>query len=140
VLHTSGSGFGTGSWAGLETVLTGVWDEAEEGYKPNPYDAAALGYDGIAFRAKKGPSHANPVKFSLSVPGSRSEANGGDGTCSEGDETNPDACWNHPGHYLIDDEELGTDWKTYTFCINGDLYPTWMPFVLSSEQRAAASK
>lgn len=140
VLHTSGSGFGTGSWAGIETVLTGEWDDATEGYKPNPYDAAALGYDGIAFRAKKGSGHKNPVKFSLSVPGSRSEANGGDGTCSEGDETNPDACWNHPGHYLIDDEELGTDWKTYTFCINGDLYPTWMPFVLSSQQRAAASK
>jgi endo-1,4-beta-D-glucanase Y len=139
VLHTSGSGFGEGSWSGLETVLTGVWDDAEAGYTPNPYDAAALGYDGIAFRAKKGAGHANPVKFSLSVPGSRAEANGGDGTCSEGDETNPDACWNHPGHYLIDDEELGTDWKTYTFCINGDLYPTWMPFVLSSEQRAAAS-
>ncbi len=139
VLHTSGTGFGTGSWAGLETVLTGVWDEAEAGYQPNPYDAAALGYDGIAFRAKKGAGHANPVKFSLSVPGSRAEANGGDGTCSEGDETNPDACWNHPGHYLIDDEELGTDWRTYTFCINGDMYPTWMPFVLSPEQRERAA-
>ncbi len=139
VLHTSGSGFGTGSWAGLESVLTGVWDEAEAGYQPNPYDAAALGYDGISFRAKRGSGHANPVKFSLSVPGSRADANGGDGTCSEGDETNPDACWNHPGHYLIDDEELGTDWRTYTFCINGDLYPTWMPFVLSPEQRARAA-
>jgi endoglucanase len=139
VLHTSGSGFGDGSWAGLETVLTGVWDEEEAGYQPNPYDATALGYDGISFRAKKGASHENPIKFSLSVPASRAEENGGDGSCNaaaaEGD---PDQCWNHPGHFLIDDEELTTDWKTYTFCINGDLYPTWLPFVVSPEQRVRA--
>lgn len=135
VLHTSGSGFDT--WgAGVETVLSGTWDEAEAGYTPNLYDAAALGYDGISFRAKKGASHANPVKFSLSVPGTRAPTAQGDGSCQEdGPEGDPKACWNHPGHYLIDDEELTTDWKTFTFCINGDLYPTWLPFVLSPEQR-----
>lgn len=137
VLHTTGSGFNV--WgAGLETVFSGAWDAAEEGFTPSAYDAAALGYDGIAFRAKKGPGQVNPVKFSVSVPGTRETSLGGDGTCLPGgdDPEGLSTCWNHPGHFLIDDEELSTEWRTYTFCLNGDMYPTSLPFVLSPEQRA----
>lgn len=138
VLHTSGSGFDV--WgAGLESVFTGTWDDTEMGYVAAQYDASAKGYLGIAFRAKKGAGHENPVKFSLSVPGTREADYGGDGTCLGGEEGSDagKVCWNHLGHFLIDDEELGTDWKTFTFCFDGDLHPTSLPNHLSPEQRAA---
>lgn len=138
VLHTSGSGFDV--WgAGLEAVFTGTWDDTEMGYVASKYDASALGYVGISFRAKKGAGQENPVKFSLSVPGTREADYGGDGTCLPGGD-DPDGvqtCWNHLGHFLIDDEELTTSWKTFTFCFNGDLHPTSLPSHLSPEQRAA---
>lgn len=138
VLHTSGSGFDV--WgAGLETVFTGDWDEAEKGYVPSKYDASALGYVGISFRAKKGANHTNPVKMSLSIPGTREADYGGDGSCLGG-EDGSDAgkvCWNHLGHFLMDDEELTTSWKTFTFCFEGDMHPTSLPNHLSPAQRAA---
>ncbi|HEX2733350.1 MAG TPA: glycosyl hydrolase family 8 [Polyangiaceae bacterium] len=135
VLHTSGSGFS--SYVGIGTVFAGTWDQTKKDgageYVPDLYDATTAGYTGISFRAKKGAGQANPVRFSLSTPWTEG-GDYGDGTCVD-EAGDPQPCWNHLGHFLIDDEELGTDWKTFTFYFDRDLYPMWLPNGVSTENR-----
>lgn len=131
VLRTQGSGFS--SYVGLGTVFTGTWDAANEEYIPTEYDAESRGYVGISFRAKQGSGQQYPVRVSLATKATSGTPHG-DGSCLD----NPDAdngCWNHMGHFLIDDEALTTSWKTFTLCFDRDLYPMWLPTHLTVEQR-----
>lgn len=141
VLHTTGSGFNT--WgAGVETVFKGTWDDVEEGYVAEPYDATTLGYVGVKFRAKSGPGQVKPVRFSLSTPGTRlpedTELEGVNGNCSDTDSNS--ACWNHLGQFLTDNEELTSDWKEFTFCFDRDLHARFMPMHLSPAQRQSVGQ
>src|SRR5690606_7418480 len=43
------------------------------------------------------------------------------------------------GHFLIDDEELQNDWRTYTFCFDRDYYPMFLPSHVTSAQRKQIS-
>lgn len=141
VLHTTGSGFST--WgAGVETVFKGTWDDTEDGYVAEPYDATVLGYVGVKFRAKSGPGQVNPVRFSLSTPGTRLPENPADegvnGNCIDND---PDsACWNHLGQFLTDNEDLTSEWKDFTFCFDRDLHARFMPMHLSPSQRQSVGQ
>ncbi len=136
VLHTSGSGFS--SYVGLGSVVTGTYDTAEEEYVPDPYDATTLGYTGISFRAKAGANQQYPVRFSVTTPQTMGDDTG-DGSCTDMADVD-NGCWNHMGHFLIDDEELTTQWQTYTFCFDRDLYPMWVPTHLTVDQRNNVGK
>ncbi len=131
VLHTTGSGFS--GYVGVGSVISGTYDATEEEYVPSPYDAMALGYTGISFRAKAGAGQQHPVRFSLTTPQTVGDANS-DGSCEDAADVD-NSCWNHMGHFLIDDEALTTEWQTYTFCFDRDLYPMWLPTHLTVEQR-----
>lgn len=139
VLHTSGSGFS--EWgAGIGSVFTGTWDDTlsdgEGGYAPSVYDASQ--YTAISFRAKQGPGQMNPVRFNLSTP-STEGAPFGAGNCADmADVDNP--CWNHLGHFLLDDEQLTTQWQTYTFCFDRDLYPMFLPSHVTVDERNTVSQ
>lgn len=134
VLHVSGSGYA--SYVGVSAVFQGVWDEVEGEYtSPTPYDAVSRGYTGISFRAKQGTNQATPVRISLGTPWTEGD-DSGDGSCTDDpDATHP--CWNRPGHFLMDREQLTADWKTFTLCFDSDLYPMWLPFGPTVEMRRA---
>lgn len=134
VLHVSGSGYE--SYVGVSAVFQGTWDEAEGEYtSPTVYDAASRGYTGISFRAKQGANQATPVRISLGTPWTEGD-DSGDGSCTDDpDATHP--CWNRPGHYLMDREQLSSDWKTFTLCFDRDLYPVWLPFGPTVDMRRA---
>jgi endo-1,4-beta-D-glucanase Y len=140
VLHTTGSGFT--SWgAGVGSVFAGTFDQAaadgEGEFVPpeNGYDASQ--YTAISFRAKAGGNQQNPVRFNISVPGSEGPPYG-NGSCADmADVDNP--CWNHLGQFLADDEELTTQWQTFTFCFDRDLYPMFLPSHLTVEERNTVS-
>jgi hypothetical protein len=139
-LHTTGSGFST--WgAGIGSVFSGTFDQTlNDGagaYAPTPggYDGSA--YTAISFRAKAGGNQANPVRFNISIPATEG-APYGDGSCADmADVDNP--CWNHLGHFLQDDEALTTQWQTFTFCFDRDLYPMFLPSHVSLEDRNSVS-
>lgn len=149
VYHTTGSGFGasaTDGYSGAGTIFTGAYDETanegEGGWVPSgPYDAEALGYAGIAFRAKAGPMQSSPVRMSIATPWTEGEPDG-DGSCENAWEVEgtDKPCWNHLGHFLLDDEELGSDWQTYTFCFDRDLHPSWLPSGVVTGQRKAVGQ
>ncbi len=128
VFHAAGSGFSTYVGVGTTFASSGVVDEE---YVPVQYDAKSRGYVGVAFRAKAGPQQQGPVRISLSIPSSEGEPHG-DGTCGtdEGEQ-----CWNHLGHFLIDDEALGSEWKDYTLCFD-DLHTMWVPGTVQPPARA----
>ncbi len=132
VFHASGSGFS--SYVGVAAVLKGTLDAAKKEYIPAVYNASA--YTGISFRAKKGTGHANPVRFGVATPWTEGAPYGA-GTCSETAEDNK--CWNHLGQFLIDDEELTNEWKTFTFCFDRDFYPMFLPSGVTTEQRRQIS-
>jgi endo-1,4-beta-D-glucanase Y len=132
VFHAKGSGFA--EYVGVAAVLKGTLDTAKSEYVPAKYDASA--YTGISFRAKKGAGNANPIRFGVATPWTEG-APYGDGTCSDTDNANK--CWNHLGHFLIDDEELTDQWKTFTFCFDRDFYPLFLPNGVSTENRRAIS-
>lgn len=132
-LHAKGQGFQ--SYVGVSAVLKGTLDTAKGEYVPSVYDASA--YTGISFRAKKGAMQANPVRFGVATPWTEGPPYG-DGSCSDSDPDN--SCWNHLGHFLIDDEELTTEWKTFTFCFDRDFYPLFLPNGVSTENRRNIAK
>jgi hypothetical protein len=133
VFHATGSGFS--SYAGVGTVFNGTYNTEKEEYEPIVYDGSQ--FNAIQFRAKKGSGQQNAVRFSLSTPWTEG-GDFSDGSCTDSmDVDNP--CWNHLGHFLIDDEELGTDWRTYTFCFDRDLYPMFLPTHVTSAQRKQVS-
>jgi endo-1,4-beta-D-glucanase Y len=132
VFHAKGSGFA--EYVGVAAVLKGTLDTAKSEYVPAKYDASA--YTGISFRAKKGAGNANPIRFGVATPWTEG-APYGDGSCSDTDNANK--CWNHLGHFLIDDEELTDQWKTFTFCFDRDFYPLFLPNGVSTENRRAIS-
>lgn len=150
VYHTVGQGFGAApddGYSGAGTVFTGVYDAAkndgEGGWTPpvDGYDAATLGYAGIAFRAKAGPGQSSPVRFSISTPWTEGEPDG-DGSCEnawEVEGTNK-PCWNHLGHFLLDDEALTSSWQDFTFCFDRDLHPSWLPSGVVTGQRKAVAQ
>jgi endo-1,4-beta-D-glucanase Y len=136
VLHTSGTGFE--SYVGIGTTVASsglVTRDGKEEYAPVAYDAEALGFVGVSFRAKGGANQKYGVRFAVSTPWTEGPPYG-DGTCVDAEgEINP--CWDHLGHFLIDDEALGSDWQTYTLCFDRDYYPEWLPSGGTPEQRRA---
>lgn len=140
VLHTQGSGFT--SWgAGVGSVFTGEFDAtANDGageYAPPAAGYDASKYTAISFRAKAGGNQQNPVRFNISIPATEG-APYGNGSCQDmADVDNP--CWNHLGQFLIDDEALTTQWQTFTFCFDRDLYPMFLPSHATVEERNTVS-
>lgn len=140
VLHTTGSGFNV--WgAGVGTVLNGTLDTTKmpkPEYIPTAYDASK--YTAVSFRAKKGPGQQNPVRFSISTPDTEGPPHG-NGSCIQSEELGvPNPCWSHLGHFLLDDEELSTQWQTYTFCFDRDYYPMFLLSHVPMEVRRAPNK
>lgn len=129
-LHTTGSGFS--EYVGIGTSLGGT-DDA-----PIVYDAGSHAFTGIRFRAKKGPMHdsQSPVRFNVSTPATEGTDSGGD--CV--DNGSVVACYNHLGRFLIQEYELTTDWKEFTFCFDRDLYPLFVPIHLSVDQRRTVAQ
>jgi endo-1,4-beta-D-glucanase Y len=131
VFHIKGSNFA--EYVGVAAVMKGTFDATEMEYVPSgPYDASA--FNAVSFRAKKGAGQANPVRFGIATPWTEGEPHGA-GTCDDTDETKGNKCWNHLGHFLIDDEALTDQWKTYTFCFDRDFYPLFLPNGVTTEQR-----
>jgi hypothetical protein len=141
VLHTQGSGFS--SWgAGVGSVFTGTWDAAandgEGEYAPPAAGYDASKYTAISFRAKAGGNQKNPVRFNISIPATEGDPYG-NGTCTDSsDVDNP--CWNHLGQFLQDDEALTTQWQTFTFCFDRDLYPMFLPSHVTLDERNSVAK
>lgn len=117
-LHTTGSG--NMSYVGIGFSLAGT-PEA-----PTVYDASA--FTGVRFRAKLGGNTPSPVRFNISTPWTEGSENPG-GQCSG------DGCYNHVGRFLHQENELTTDWQTYTLCFDRDLYPQFLPSNLTTAQR-----
>lgn len=126
-LQAKGSGFS--DYVGVAAVLKGTLDTAANEYIPSVYDASA--FTGISFRAKRGSSHANPVRFGIATPWTEGPPIGS--VCNDTDPNNK--CWNHLGHFLIDDEALTDQWKTFSFCFDRDFYPLFLPSGATTEQR-----
>lgn len=125
-LHTTGSGFS--DWGvGIGFSLAGM-PEA-----PTVYDASA--WKGIRFKAKKGSGGLTPVRFNISIPASEGIDSGG--TCDPS--TARDGCYNHPGRFLEGSYEVGSEWRTYHFCFDRDLYPQFLPSDLTNAQRSTIS-
>jgi endo-1,4-beta-D-glucanase Y len=142
VFHISGSGFE--EYVGLGTTVASsglVMRDGKEEYAPVAYDAVAKGFVGISFRAKAGAMQATPVRFALSHPWTEGAPYGNE-YCENSydvEDTNK-PCWNHLGHFMIDDEALTTEWKTYTFCFDRDLHPEWLPSGGTTAERQGAGK
>ncbi len=124
-LHASGSGFM--SYVGIGFSLAG------DPMAPTVYDASQ--WSGIRFKAKKGTGTLTPVRFNIAIPAS--EGTGSGGTCDENAAEND--CYNHPGRFLEGPLEATTEWKTYHFCFDRDLYPQFLPSSLSNAQRSTIS-
>lgn len=121
-LHTTGSGFS--SYVGIGFTFRGTGED------PEPYDGSA--WTGLRFRARLGDAATTPVRVNISTPWS--EATDSGGSCTSGG--TPDTeCYNHVGRFLHEENELGTEWREYTFCFDRDLYPLFVPSNLTNEQR-----
>jgi endo-1,4-beta-D-glucanase Y len=121
-LHTTGSGWG--GWVGIGVTVRGT------GEAPVLYDAS--GWTGIRFRARAGSTSMTPVRFNVSTPWTEGEGSGG--TCVEGS-TPETYCYNHVGRFLYQENQLTTEWQTYHFCFDRDLYPLFVPSNLNNAQR-----
>lgn len=132
-LHVKGSGYS--EWgAGFGFSLIG------EPKSPTPYNAAMHQFTGIKFKAKLGAETKSPVRFNISTPWTENKENPG-GMCTPTTATANKAaadCYQHVGKFLSPGagaDELGTSWKTFTFCFDRDLYPLSLPSNLTTEQR-----
>jgi hypothetical protein len=137
-LHVSGSGFSSGG-SGVEFFLKGIYDPPN-----NTVEAVDLSpYIGIQFKAKIGDGHRNPVRMNIAIPETESISDTFDngGACdpeSEGAES----CDNHMGRFFWSESDnpglampMSTEWQTFTFCFNKDLFPERLPSNLTAEQR-----
>jgi hypothetical protein len=134
-LHVKGSGYT--SWgAGFGLSLVG------SPKSPTPYNAAMHSFTGIKFKAKlgTGADAKSSVRFNLSTPWTENKENPG-GQCTPTTATTTKAaadCYQHVGKFMAPgtgESELGSAWKTYTFCFDRDLYPLSLPSNLTTDQR-----
>lgn len=135
-LHVTGSGYS--DWgAGFGFSLVGPTAS------PTTYNAATHTFTGIRFKAKVGSGHdpKSPVRFNVSTPWTENSENPG-GTCKPVAATDNKAavdCYQHMGKFLPPGSganELTTQWKTYDFCFDRDLYPLSLPSNLTNSQRS----
>jgi len=134
-LHVTGSNYS--SWgAGVGFSLVGAPSS------PTAYNATTRNFTGLRFKAKlgSGADSKSPVRFNVSTPWTESTENpGGQCTATTSSTTKAAAdCYQHAGRFLppgAGATELGSDWKTFTYCFDRDLYPLSLPSNLTTEQR-----
>jgi endo-1,4-beta-D-glucanase Y len=134
-LHVKGSGY-TMWGAGVGFGLAGTKEA------PMIYNATSRQFTGLKFKAKLGSGHdpKSPVRLNISTPWTESKDNPG-GQCTPTTSSAnkaPIDCYQHPGKFLppgSGDGQLGTDWKTFTYCFDRDLYPVSLPSNMTNDQR-----
>ncbi|HKO49164.1 MAG TPA: glycosyl hydrolase family 8 [Polyangiaceae bacterium] len=137
-LHVTGSGYN--EYVGFGMNFAGT-PEA-----PTVYDAAAKQFTGIRFKAKAGTGAdpKSPVRLNISIPATEDKANPG-GACTATAESANKAelpCYQHLGKFIppgTGEGQLGSAFKTYTYCFDRDLYPLSLPSNVSNAQRNALS-
>jgi endo-1,4-beta-D-glucanase Y len=138
-LHVTGSGYNEYVGFGMNFAGTGEM--------PTVYDAAAKNFTGVRFKAKagSGADAKSPVRFNLSTPFTEDKANPG-GACVPNGKTTEKAergCYQHVGEFMspgTGDNQLGSAYKTFTYCFDRDLYPLSLPSNLSNAQREQTAK
>jgi len=138
-LHVTGSGYN--DYVGVGMNFAGTAET------PVVYDGAAKGFTGIRFKAKagSGADTKSPVRFNISTPFTEDSANPG-GACKTAAKTTEKAergCYQHLGRFISPgsaDGQLGSSFKTYTFCFDRDLYPLSLPSNVSNMQRDATAQ
>jgi endo-1,4-beta-D-glucanase Y len=133
-LRVTGSGYS--SYAGFGFSLAGPKTA------PMVYNATQRQFTGIRFKAKlgTGADMRSPVRFNISTPWTEAAANPG-GQCTPRAATATKAavdCYQHAGRFMppgAGTNELTTQWKTFTYCFDRDLYPLSLPTNLTTEQR-----
>ncbi len=152
-LHAVGSSSaGWGGWVGMGVNLneTGTCG-SNETTNPQRYDASK--YAGIRFKAKIGSGHdsKSAVRFNVSIPETEGPSTtNGDYLCDNanyGETTTKAArdCYQHLGRFLhvvsgfdksdYADNELSSDWKTFTYCFASDYTPLSLPGNLTNPER-----
>jgi len=135
-LHVTGSGYT--DYVGFGMTFAGT-PEA-----PVVYNATAKQFTGIKFKAKagSGADTKSPVRLNISTPFTEAKDNPG-GACVDGAKTDNKAgtpCYQHLGSFLIPgtgEGQLGSSYKTYTYCFDRDLYPLSLPSNVSNANRDA---
>ncbi|MEI9938265.1 MAG: glycosyl hydrolase family 8 [Pseudomonadota bacterium] len=133
-LHVTGSKYN--QYVGFGMNFAGTADA------PVKYDATAHQFTGIRFKAKAGTGAdpKSPVRLNISTPFTEDKSNPG-GACTDGAESTNKAatpCYQHLGAFIppgSGDGQLGSAFKTYTYCFDRDLYPLSLPSNLSNAQR-----
>ncbi len=133
-LHVTGSNYS--SYAGFGLSLSGPKTA------PVVYNATMRNFTAIRFKAKLGTGSdmRSPVRFNISTPWTENSANPG-GQCTPRAATTDKAavdCYQHAGRFLPPGQgafEITTQWKTFTYCFDRDLYPLSLPSNLTTAQR-----
>jgi len=135
-LHVTGTGYN--EYVGFGMNFAGT-DEA-----PVVYDAKAKNFTGVRFKAKlgTGADMKSPVRFNISTPFTEDKANPGGACTAVAASTNKAAlgCYQHIGKFISPgtaEGQIGTAYKTFTYCFDRDLYPLSLPSNLSNAQRDA---
>jgi len=138
-LHVTGSGYN--DYVGFGMNFAGTSE------MPTVYDASAKNFTGVRFKAKmgSGADAKSPVRFNISTPFTEDKANPGGACTATADSDNKAAlaCYQHVGKFMppgSGDGQLGTSFKTFTYCFDRDLYPLSLPSNLSNAQREATAK
>jgi endo-1,4-beta-D-glucanase Y len=135
-LHVTGSGYN--EYVGFGMNFAGTAEA------PVVYDGAAKQFTGIRFKAKAGTGAdpKSPVRLNISTPFTEDKANPG-GNCTATAESDNKAalpCYQHIGKFIppgAGEGQLGSAFKTFTYCFDRDLYPLSLPSNLSNAQRDA---
>jgi len=137
-LHVTGSGYN--EYVGFGMNFAGTAEA------PTVYDAAAKQFTGIRFKAKAGTGAdaKSPVRLNISTPFTESADNPGGKCTPAAKSTNKAAmdCYQHLGRFIppgTGDGQLGSSFKTYTYCFDRDLYPLSLPSNVSNAQRDATA-
>jgi hypothetical protein len=134
-LHVKGSGYS--SWgAGFGFSFVGPPTS------PTPYNATSKMFTGIRFKAKLGSTAdmKSPVRFNISTPWTEHTDNPG-GQCTPRAAATGKAaadCYQHAGRFMAvgaAEGQLSTEFKTFTYCFDRDLYPLSLPSNLTTDQR-----
>ena len=133
-LHVTGSGYNEYVGFGMNFAGTGA--------APTVYDATAKQFTGIRFKAKAGTGadSKSPVRFNISTPFTEDKANPGGKCVATADSTTKAGlpCYQHIGKFIAPgsgDGQLGSAFKTFTYCFDRDLYPLSLPSNLTNAQR-----
>jgi len=133
-LHVTGSGYNEYVGFGMNFAGTAA--------APVVYNATAKSFTGIRFKAKAGTGAdpKSPVRLNISTPFTEDKANPGGACVATADTDNKAAlpCYQHVGKFIppgSGDGQLGSAFKTYTYCFDRDLYPLSLPSNLSNAQR-----